>query len=96
MGEEGDLNTVTMAQIYVKQGLYENAAEIYKKLLEQDPGRQEVSDALLELEKIKSAGEKELKKSLVPLFNKWFDLALCNNRIELLKKLNRMRNSRKL
>lgn len=93
MVEEGDLNTVTMAQIYIKQGLYKNAADIYNKLLEQDPGRQEISDALLELEKIKSAGDKDLKRNLVPLFNKWFDLALCNHRIELLKKLNRMRNN---
>jgi tetratricopeptide (TPR) repeat protein len=92
MIEKIDLNTATMAQIYVKQGLYENAAEIYKKLLEQDPGRQDISDALLEIEKVKSAIDSELKKSLVPLFNKWFDLALCNNRIGLLKKFDRMRN----
>jgi len=93
MVEASDLNTVTMAKIYVRQGLYDNAAEIYNKLLKKNPDRHDVSDALLELEKMKEASEKELKKSLVPLFSKWFDLALCNNRLQLLKKLNKMRNS---
>jgi tetratricopeptide (TPR) repeat protein len=93
MDEVSDLNTVTMAKIYARQGLYDNAAEIYNKLLEQDPGRHDISDALLELEKMKSASDKELKKSLVPLFSKWFDLALCCNRLGLLKKLNKMHNS---
>ncbi len=96
MVEASDLNTVTMAKIYAGQGLYENAAEIYNNLLKQDPDRHDISDALLELEKMKSASEKELKKSLVPLFSKWFDLALCNNRIELLKKLYKMHNSKEL
>ena len=90
MGEAGDLNTVTMAQIYTRQGLYDNAAKIYNRLLEQDPGRQDISDALLELEKMKSESEKQLKHSLVSLFTKWFDLALCNHRLGLLKKFNRM------
>jgi len=93
MDEAGDLNTVTMAQIYTRQGLYDNAAEIYNRLLEQDPGRQDISDALLELEKMKSESEKQLKHSLVSLFTKWFDLALCNHRLGLLKKLNRMNHS---
>ncbi|MFO7665734.1 MAG: tetratricopeptide repeat protein [Desulfobacterales bacterium] len=93
MVEVSDLNTVTMAKIYARQGLYENAAEIYNNLLKQDPDRQDVLDALLELEKMKSENKKELKKSLVPLFSKWFDLALCHNRIVLLKKLNKVNKS---
>lgn len=93
MVEASDLNTVTMAKIYARQGLYNNAAEIYNNILKQEPDRHDVSDALLELEKMKSDGEKELKKSLVPLFSKWFDLALCNNRLGLLKKLNNVNNS---
>lgn len=93
MVEASDLNTVTMAKIYARQGLYDNAAGIYNNLLKQDPDRHDVSDALLELEKMKSASEKELQKSLIPLFCKWFELALCNNRIEQLKKLNKVHNS---
>ncbi len=34
-----DFNTVTMDEIYAKQGIYDKAAEIYNKLLEQDPDR---------------------------------------------------------
>lgn len=93
MVEASDLNTVTMARIYARQGLYDNAAGIYNNLLKQDPDRNDVLDALLELEKMKSARDKELKKGLVPLFSRWFDLALCNNRLGLLKKLNKERNS---
>jgi len=93
MVEASDLNTMTMAKIYVMQGLYDNAAEIYNNLLKQDPDRHDVSDSLLELEKMKAASKKGLKKSLVHLFSKWFDLALCNNRLGLLKKLNKGHNS---
>ena len=91
MADDSDLNTVTMAKIFARQGLYDKAAGIYHKLLEQDPDRNDLIEALLELEKIRSEKEKDLKRSLVPLFSEWFDLALSNNRIELLKKLKKRR-----
>jgi tetratricopeptide (TPR) repeat protein len=89
MVEANGLNTVTMAKIYAMQGLYDNATEIYNNLLKQDPDRHDISDALFELEKMKSASNKKHNQNLVSLFIKWFDLALCYNRLELLKKIDK-------
>jgi len=91
MADDSDFNTVTMAKVFAGQGLYDKAAGIYHKLLEQDPDRSDLIEALSELEKIRSEKEKDLKITLFPLFFEWFDLALSNNRIELLNKLNKRR-----
>lgn len=91
MADDSDLNTVTMARVFAGQGLYDKAAGIYHKLLEQDPDRSDLIDALSELEKIRAEKEKDLKRTIVPLFSEWFDLALSNNRIELLNKLKKRR-----
>lgn len=91
MADDSDCNTVTMARVFAGQGLYDKAAGIYHKLLEQDPDRSDLIDALSEIEKIRAEKEKDLKRTLVPLFSEWFDLALSNNRIELLNKLKKRR-----
>jgi len=91
MADDSDFNTVTMARVFAGQGLYDKAAGIYHKLLEQDPDRSDLIDALSELDKIRAEKEKDLKRTLVPLFSEWFDLALSNNRIELLNKLKKKR-----
>jgi tetratricopeptide (TPR) repeat protein len=91
MADDSNFNTVTMAKVFAGQGLYDKAAEIYRKLLEQDPERSDLIDAISDLERSRLEKEKELKKSLLPLFFEWFDLALSNNRIELLDKLGRRR-----
>ncbi len=91
MADDTDFNTVTMAKVLAGQGLYDKAAGIYHKLLEEDPDRNDLIEALSELEKIKEEKEMELKTTLVPLFSEWFDLALSNNRIGLLSKLKKKR-----
>jgi len=91
MTDDGGFNTVTMAKVFAGQGLYDKAAEIYHKLLEQDTDSNDLMDALSELEKIKSEKEKDLKKTLAQLFSEWFDLALSHNRIKLLRKLKNRR-----
>ncbi|MDP3283293.1 MAG: hypothetical protein Q8M56_02570 [Desulfobacterales bacterium] len=91
MTDDTDFNTVTMAKVFAGQGLYDKAAGIYRKLLEQDPDRSDLIEALSELEKIRSEKEKDLKRTLFPLFSEWFDLALSDNRIELLNKLKKRR-----
>jgi len=91
MADDSNFNTVTMARVFAGQGLYDKAAGIYQKLIEKDPERNDLIEALSELEKIRAEKEKELKKTLIPLFCEWFDLALSNNRIELLNKLKKRR-----
>ncbi|MCI0528578.1 MAG: tetratricopeptide repeat protein [Nitrospira sp.] len=41
-GLEGDLQTVTLAELYVRQGHYEQGIEIYRKILEHNPDNEEV------------------------------------------------------
>ncbi len=45
-GLEGDLETATLAELYVKQGHYEQGIEIYRKILEHDPDNEEVRQRL--------------------------------------------------
>jgi tetratricopeptide (TPR) repeat protein len=45
-GLEGDLATVTLAELYVKQGHYEQGIEIYRKILEHDPENEEIRQRL--------------------------------------------------
>ena len=50
--DSNELNTRTMADIYVKQGLYEKALKIYRKIIRKNPDNQEVKALIEELEKI--------------------------------------------
>ncbi|MGB5158749.1 tetratricopeptide repeat protein [Desulfobacterium sp. N47] len=87
MVDNSAVNTVTMAEIYAKQGLFDKAAEIYNKLLEQDPDRDDLIKALSILEETRAEANKDLKKRLIPLFSEWVDLMLCNEKMKLLEKL---------
>ena len=76
--------TKTMAKIYADQGNLGKAAEIYRYLLELEPGRQDLIDALYEVEKKLFAKDPE---DLVKLFSKWVDLLLKHYGLHKLKKL---------
>ncbi len=45
-GLEGNLQTVTLADLYVRQGHYEQGIEIYRKILEHNPDNDEVRQRL--------------------------------------------------
>lgn len=47
--EEPDVATETMAHLYAQQGLYEEAAEVYRRLLERRPGDEELRRRLEEV-----------------------------------------------
>ena len=76
--------TKTMAKIYADQGNLGKAAEIYRYLLELEPGRQDLIDALSEVEK--RLFEKD-PEDLVKLLSKWIDLLLKHYGLHKLKKL---------
>lgn len=76
--------TKTMAKIYADQGNLWKAAEIYRYLLELEPGRQDLIDALSEVDK--RLFEKD-PEDLVKLFSKWVDLLLKHYGLHKLKKL---------
>ncbi len=76
--------TKTMAKIYADQSNLGKAAEIYRYLLEREPGRQDLIDALSEIEK--KLFEKD-PEGLVKLFSKWVDLLLKHYGLQKLKRL---------
>ena len=76
--------TKTMAKIYADQGNLGKAAEIYRYLLELEPGRRDLIDALSKVEK--RLFEKD-PEDLVKLFSKWVDLLLKHYGLHKLKKL---------
>lgn len=77
--------TKTMAKIYADQDNLGKAAEIYRYLLEREPGRQDLIDALSEIEK--KLFEKDPPEDLVKLFSKWVDLLLKHYGLHKLKRL---------
>ncbi len=84
--------TRTMAKVFADQGNLKKAAEIYKYLLECEPGRQDLKAALSNIEK------KRFEKSpdnLEKLLGRWVDLLLTHNTMQKLKNLkNYLRDER--
>lgn len=54
--DDGEVATETMAHLYAQQGLYEEAAEVYRRLLDRRPGDGELRDRLEEMER-RAAGD---------------------------------------
>ena len=79
--------TKTMAKVYADQGKLGKAAEIYKYLLNEEPERQDLIDALAEIDKKRYEKDPE---GLSQLFSTWIDLLLVHNRLQKLKKLKRL------
>ena len=85
MLKEPDFYTVTMARVYENQGLWDKAAEIYRYLLKQEPERQDLSQALSQVErKVEEALHKK-PDDLIPVFREWINLLLRYKRIRDLK-----------
>ncbi|UCF91095.1 MAG: hypothetical protein JSW39_22885 [Desulfobacterales bacterium] len=89
MDQDLRFHTVTMARVYAGQGHWEKAAEIYRYLLRQEPGRSDLVDALAEVEKKMQEAAKKSVDDLVPLFQDWIDLTLKSSQIRRLRKLRR-------
>ena len=96
MSEDVDIYTVTMARIYADQGHFEKAAEIYRYLLKQEPDRQDLIEALSEMERGSFPGGKKDPRKLVSLFVEWFDLALRRNRLKTLRRIQKQATDRQL
>ena len=82
-----DFYTATLAKVYAKQGYLEKAAEIYRSLLEREPNRPDLIDALSEIEKQNLKKSKRDAKSLVPIFSRWIELIIRYDKLQKLKKL---------
>ena len=78
--------TKTMAKVYADQGQLGKAAKIYRYLLDKEPERRDLVDALAEIDKKRF--EKD-PQGLGKLFSTWIDLLLVHNRLQKLNKLKR-------
>jgi hypothetical protein len=78
--------TRTMAKVYADQGNLLKAAEIYRYLLEGEPERPDLRDALSEIEKKLNETSPD---DLVKLFSRWIDLLIKYHNVE---KLTRVKN----
>jgi hypothetical protein len=58
-GAGANVATVTLAEIYFQQGLKEQALQIYRQLLEREPGNESVRKRITEIEASKSDGENQ-------------------------------------
>jgi tetratricopeptide (TPR) repeat protein len=52
-----DIATKTLAQLYLEQGHFQKAYEIYKALSERDPSDPEIRKKLLELDKVLNSSQ---------------------------------------
>ena len=89
MTEKHDIRTATMARIYTQQGHYRKAAEIYRHLLELDPSRQDIAEALAEVESMPDAQTTAGKKDLAPLVREWIRLAVRRRQIRQLQQMKK-------
>jgi hypothetical protein len=94
--EDADLpiKTATMAKIFVQQGHYDEAIEIYHHLLSEDPDREDLSDALaLTVEK----REKELAagpRDILSILSNYIGLLLNFRQLIDLQDLHRQIDSK--
>ena len=87
MPNEAEFYTETMAKIYVDQGYFEKAAEIYRHLLKAEPDRQELIEALAQVESKISTPQNKSLKDTVPLLAEWIELLLRYHNVRKLKQL---------
>ena len=88
MNTENEFETETMAGIYANQGHYQKALVIYRRLLAQQPDRQDLKERIKAVEALQTqSGDGQLSDR----FKEWFDLVLKKKRIERLRKLRKPR-----
>ncbi len=86
MSKDEVFYTRTMAKVYADQGNLLKAAEIYRYLLEGEPERPDLRDALFDIERKLNETSPD---DLVKLFSGWIDLLLKYHNVQ---KLTRFRN----
>jgi hypothetical protein len=89
MAEDYSLGTVTLARLFAAQGHWEKTVRIYRQLLEREPERQDIAQALADAEQQLITTGRRRSQDLGDLFRQWIDLLL---RYDRLCKLQRLKN----
>jgi predicted membrane chloride channel (bestrophin family) len=89
MAADLDFQTATMAKVFADQGHYEKAADIYRNLLKREPQRQDLADALSEVEKRISQTDKSSDENLVFLLGEWVELVFKYKRLRFLRSVKK-------
>ena len=89
MIKDPDFYTVTMARVYEDQGHWEKAAEIYRYLLKQEPEKEDIADALAEVERRLDDGMTKTADDLTPLIGEWIHLIFFYKRLQKLRQLKK-------
>ncbi len=89
MNQDADIYTETMAKVYADQGHWSKAVEIYRRLVESEPHRQDLIDSLAHARRKVEEQASKGPEDLVPLFREWIELLLHRDKLERLRKLQR-------
>ena len=84
-----NIHTATMAKLYMDQGHYDKAVGIYREILDQEPDREDIKDALADAEAKQTALQPNLEKQLGSLIGQWIELVIRYNRLQHLKKIKK-------
>ena len=87
MKREIDIYTETMAKVYADQGHWAKAVDIYQHLVQAEPRRQHLIDALEHARQKMEEQPDTRSEELVPLFREWIELLLQHEKLEKLKQL---------
>ena len=87
MIKDPDFYTLTMARLYEDQGHWEKAAETYRYLLKNEPGRKDLAEALAEVEKRLDEATPKKADDLIPLIREWINLWFRYKRLLKLRQL---------
>jgi predicted membrane chloride channel (bestrophin family) len=89
MAADLDFQTATMAKVFADQGHYEKAADIYRNLLKREPQRQDLADALSEVEERISEAGKSSDENLVFLLGEWVELVFRYKQLRFLRSVKK-------
>lgn len=87
------LFTQTLAKVYAEQGHFQEAAQIYRHLLETWPNRPEYREAFQQIENRLATDGLQTDQALIGLISTWVDLEMGYARMKRIAVLRGNRNS---
>ncbi len=87
MAQERQHYTLTMARLLTEQGHWQEAVDIYRHLVQKNPGRAELAAALAEAEQRLREPSRKTPAQLVALFEEWISLIFRAQRMRRLRRL---------